>query len=78
MRDDAEAARPGIAAETTWGTPALDLPGTARGVLADRGVDVTVLGPCTRCASDRFFSHRADPDDGRQAGVVVRLDGDAA
>lgn len=78
MRDEAEAAHPGIATETTWGTPALDLPGATRRILEDRGVAVEVLEPCTRCAADRFFSHRSDPDDGRQAGVVVRRGTEAA
>lgn len=60
-------------ATTTWGTPSLDLPSAVRVQLAERGVDV-VWGPpgCTRCDPDgRWFSHRADPDAGRQAGVIA-------
>lgn len=72
MRADAEAARPGIGATTTWDTPSLDLTGAAAAALADLGVDVEVVDVCTRCHADAWFSHRADPDDGRQAGVVVR------
>jgi hypothetical protein len=31
------------------------------------------VGSCTRCDPEqRWFSHRADPDTGRQLGVVVR------
>lgn len=63
---------PDAPATTRWGTPSLDLPGVAARLLDDLGVDVEVVDACTRCAPDTWFSHRADPGAGRQAGVVVR------
>lgn len=72
MRDEAVATHPDAGATTTWGTPALDLPRVAERVLDDLGVDVEVVPTCTRCDTDQWFSHRADPEAGRQAGVVVR------
>lgn len=78
MRDEAVSTHPDAGGTTSWGTPSLDLPGVARRVLEDLDVDVQVVGTCTRCESDRWFSHRADPAAGRQAGVVVRHDGAVA
>lgn len=65
--------RPEAATRTRWGTPALDLPAAATRGLEDLGVGTEVVDVCTRCEADRWFSHRADPGAGRQAGVVVRL-----
>lgn len=72
LRRTVTATHPDAAATTGWGTPALDLPGVAARLLADRGVVVDTVGVCTRCGADDWFSHRADPEAGRQAGVVVR------
>lgn len=68
---------PEAAAETTWGTPALDLPTATEAQLRAAGVEHTArVGGCTRCdAQGRWFSHRADPAAGRQAGLVVRRGG---
>lgn len=73
MQREVVATHPEAEATTTWGTPSLDLPSAVRVELAERGVDV-VSGPagCTRCDPDgRWFSHRADPEAGRQAGVIA-------
>lgn len=73
MQREVVAGHPAAEATTTWGTPSLDLPSALRAHLAERGVEV-VAGPpgCTRCDPDgRWFSHRADPDAGRQAGVIA-------
>ena len=78
MRDAVAATDPPAAATTTWGTPSLDLVRAARDRLERCGVSVETVGTCTCCDSDRWFSHRADPDAGRQAGVVVRLPGEVA
>ncbi len=72
MRDEAVATHPDAGGTTTWGTPSLDLPRVAERVLDDLGVDARVTATCTHCETDRWFSHRADPDAGRQAGVIVR------
>lgn len=64
---------PAARATTTWGTAALDLPAAVDAQLRAAGVAaVSRVGGCTRCTSDRWFSHRRAPGAGRQAGVVVR------
>lgn len=73
MQTELARSRPEAAARTQWDTPALDLPGAATRCLEDLGVQVDVVDVCTRCEAERWFSHRADPGAGRQAGVVVRL-----
>jgi len=74
---DEVAARLGdaVRAETAWGTPALDLAAGVRAALAPLGVDVVDHGGCTACEPDRWFSHRARADAGRQAGVISLQDG---
>ena len=66
---------PGAAARTSWGTPALDLPGAVRGQLEAAGAHVVAqVGGCT-FEDERWFSHRATAL-GRPAGrfaAVVRL-----
>jgi YfiH family protein len=59
-----------VRAETAAGEPALDLAAGVRVALARAGVDqVRDAGVCTAC-DDRWFSHRARRDTGRQAGVA--------
>jgi polyphenol oxidase len=64
---------PSVMATTEWGTQALDM---VAGVEAALGlVDVTLtarLGGCTACFPDRWYSHRARGDAGRQGLVVWR------
>ncbi|WP_028708198.1 polyphenol oxidase family protein [Propionicicella superfundia] len=60
---------PATAARTTWGTPAIDLAAGAVAVLAEAGIGVEHVGPCTR-TDPSYFSHRSDPAAGRQAGVI--------
>ena len=62
---------PAAQATTTWGTPSLDLPVAVVEELVGLGAEVTRHASCTRC-DDGWFSHRADPDAGRQFGLVVR------
>ena len=74
MRSEVVDVVPAAAATTTWGSPALDLPAAVRTQLSAVGVDaVGRVGGCTRCTPG-WFSHRADPDAGRQIGLVVRRD----
>lgn len=70
MRDDVDAAVPGTACETAAGTPGLDLPAGALGVLRAAGVEARATGICT-AEDDRFFSYRRDGVTGRFAGVVM-------
>lgn len=81
LADAVAAMVPASRSRTQWGTPGLDLPAAVVAQLADAGVgSVRDAGGCTRCGSDRWFSHRADapPDRGRQAGIVCRADGEGA
>ena len=62
-----------VAATTSWGTPALDLPAAVGAALAAEGVAVTDVGSaCTAC-DERYWSHRARGDRERQ-GMAVWLD----
>ena len=71
MRDEVEAAVPGTATTTSWGTPALDLRAGARLALAALGVrDVRLVGGCT-IEDPTLYSFRRDRVTGRFAGVVV-------
>jgi polyphenol oxidase len=74
LREPLAAVLPEAAATTSWGTPSLDLPAAVVARLAALGVrDIRQLGGCTRCdPAQRWFSHRRDPDSGRQLGMVVR------
>lgn len=71
LRADGAARIPATAAETSWGTPALDLPAGAEAVLRGLGVDVERVPVCT-LEDERLFSHRRDPGRGRFAGLVWR------
>jgi polyphenol oxidase len=76
MRADVAAVVPESYAETSWGTPAVDI---GAGVLAqlraavdrwDAPVDVVEVGRCTREDDDLFSYRRQGPESGRLAGVV--------
>lgn len=57
---------------TSAGGPALDLPATVRAAFARADVtDVPGVDRCTAC-DERYFSHRARGDAGRQALIVWR------
>ncbi|GAC1355386.1 MAG: peptidoglycan editing factor PgeF [Acidimicrobiales bacterium] len=61
----------GVAAVTSSGRPALDLPAGVARALADVDVElVSDAGACTAC-SVTYFSHRARREPQRQATVVV-------
>jgi YfiH family protein len=70
MRDEVAAAVPQTYAETTWGTPALDLGAGVTAQLTAAGVDVTVVPGCTR-EDHGLHSYRRDgAGAGRFAGLV--------
>jgi YfiH family protein len=58
----------GVRGTTSWGTPALDVPGAIRAQLPD----IEDESVCTACSSG-YWSHRARGDEERQA-VVAWLD----
>jgi hypothetical protein len=61
---------PAVRAETRQGRAALDVPAAVLAALRAAGVEAVAESPvCTAC-DDRFFSHRARQDTGRQALLV--------
>jgi YfiH family protein len=67
----------GVAATTSWGTPALDLPAAIRAELEAVGVVVAdTTTPCTAC-DERFWSYRARGERERH-GMAVWLEEAAA
>src|SRR5690606_28727239 len=81
MQREVDAVVPGTASTTSWGTPALDLPGAVGRRLAVAGVRVEHVGGCT-IEDPQWFSHRASAaaadggpprPPGRSAGVVRLL-----
>jgi len=58
---------------TTKGRPAMDLPAAVAAALHRAGVVLDeVVGQCTACAPQQFFSHRARADTGRHVMVLWR------
>ncbi|WP_369168697.1 peptidoglycan editing factor PgeF [Streptomyces sp. R28] len=70
MRAEVAAVEPAAHAETSWGTPAVDVAAGVHAQLARRGVRDREHSPvCTR-ESDDHFSYRRDRTTGRLAGYV--------
>ena len=70
LRAEVAAAVPVTFAQTTWGTPSLDLGAGVRTQLEAAGVDVVDVGGCTR-EDPRLHSHRRDgAESGRFAALV--------
>lgn len=70
LREEVTALVPESWAETSWGTPALDLGAGVEAQLAAAGVAVTRVGGCTR-EDPALHSYRRDGvDAGRLAGLV--------
>ena len=60
-----------MAASTSTGKPALDVPAAVVASLAGVGIEVDVASSsCTACEADRYWSHRARGDVARQAAVA--------
>jgi YfiH family protein len=69
LREEVAALLPAAWSTTTWGTPALDLPGGAASQLDALGVPIEYRGPCT-LENESLFSYRRDSRSGRFAGLV--------
>jgi YfiH family protein len=69
LREQVAGQVPSTWAETSWGTPALDLPAGARSQLEAAGAVVEYAGPCT-LENDELFSYRRSSTTGRFAGLV--------
>lgn len=74
MREESEARLAGVAAQTSWGTPSLDLRAGAVRALTLAGVPERLIvsdAPCTLEDPD-YFSYRRSSTTGRFAGVIRR------
>lgn len=70
MRDEVVTAVPATRAETTWGTPSLDLGAGVRAQLQAHGIDPIQVGGCSR-ENTGLHSHRRDgAAAGRMAGLI--------
>lgn len=71
MREDVEAAVPGSAGTTSWGTPSVDIAAGVMNQLSTAGVtSVERVEICTY-EDQRYFSYRRDGVTGRFAGVIA-------
>jgi copper oxidase (laccase) domain-containing protein len=75
MRADVAAVVPESYAETSWGTPSLDLGAGVRAQLEQLDVDVHDLSRCTR-ESDDLYSYRRDGEHSGRLAALVRLRSD--
>ncbi|WP_144792790.1 polyphenol oxidase family protein [Kocuria palustris] len=78
MAEESERSLPGIRTTTSWGTPGLDLPGSAARQLRRLGARVELAEAATsRCTleNEGLSSHRRDPSSGRIAGIVAPVPG---
>jgi YfiH family protein len=75
LQQEVVAVEPATLAQTSWGTPSLDLGAGARAQLARSGVAVVDVARCTLESGD-LYSHRRDgASAGRLAGLVRRRRG---
>lgn len=72
MRDEVAALVPETWAETSWGTPALDIGAGVRAQLAADGVAVTEVERCT-IEDDALWSHRRQGAQAGRLGGLIRL-----
>ena len=77
MRADVAAVVPDSYAETSWGTPSVDLGAGVRAQLEELDVAVNDVSRCTR-ESDDLYSYRRDGERAGRLAAVVRLRGDTA
>lgn len=73
MRAEVAERVPASSAETSWGTPAIDVGAGVRAQLGELGVDVVDATACT-IESENLYSYRREgPVSGRMAGLVRLL-----
>ncbi len=70
MRADVAAVVPEAYAETSWGTPAVDVGAGVRAQLAAAGVEIVDASRCTREDEDLYSYRRQGEESGRLAGLV--------
>jgi copper oxidase (laccase) domain-containing protein len=70
LRDEVAERVPASYAETSWGTPSIDVAAGVRAQLAELEVDVVDATACT-IESENLYSYRREgPVSGRMAGLV--------
>jgi len=72
MRADVSTVVPEARAQTSWGTPSVDIGAGVRAQLATLGVDVVGVERCTMEDEDLFSYRRQGQASGRLAGLVWR------
>lgn len=70
LRSEVAARVPATYAETSWGTPSLDLGSGVRAQLAAADAEVVVVEGCTRERDDLYSYRRDGAGSGRAAGLV--------
>jgi copper oxidase (laccase) domain-containing protein len=70
MRADVESAVPGTGAETSWGTPSVDIGRGVRAQLEAEEVEVLDVSRCTLEDDDLYSYRRQGEHSGRLAGLV--------
>jgi polyphenol oxidase len=70
MREDVTSVVPEAHAETSWGTPALDIGAGVRAQLEGLGVEVHDVDRCTIEDQDLYSYRRQGRESGRLAGLV--------
>lgn len=70
LRDQISERLPAAWAQTSWGTPSLDLGAAAEAQLVELGCEVVLADPCTRTTPSLHSYRRDGASSGRQAGVV--------
>lgn len=71
VRDEVANLVPEAWAETTWGTPSLDLRAGVQALLVKAGIPTIMTTRGCTFEDQGLFSHRRDGPTGRQAGVIV-------
>ncbi|MFV0251781.1 MAG: peptidoglycan editing factor PgeF [Beutenbergiaceae bacterium] len=71
MRDEVEAAVPGTAGTTSWGTPSVDIATGVLSQLRSLGVERVHRVPGCTYTDERYFSYRREGVTGRFAGVIA-------
>jgi len=70
MRAEVAAVVPESYAETSWGTPAVDVGAGVRAQLEAAGAEVIGVGRCTIEDEDLYSYRRQGPESGRMAGLI--------
>ena len=70
MQIECVRSRPELESTSSWGTPALDLPGAARAELLSVGCQRVAIDPRCTFEDDTLHSYRRDPSCGRNAAII--------